>query len=320
MRRIVLAEGEDARIQAAAIRIATEGFAAPILIGDQVRINEAMQQAGAAEGLVEIVDPKTSSFTRSYAEAYHALRKHKGVDLLAAEQAVLSPLVFAAMMVRQGDGDGTIAGAVHTTADTVRAAFQIIGMAEGVKTVSSFIIMLLDQPHHPEPDVLLFADCALTIQPSSEELAQIAISSADSMQALLGETPRVAMLSFSTAGSATHERVSVVSEAVRQARAARPDLAIDGELQFDAAFVPDVASRKAPESALGGRANVLVFPSLEAGNIGYKIAQRIGGAKAIGPILQGLAKPANDLSRGCNEDDVYALVAVTAMQANSMSQ
>ncbi len=319
MRRIVLAEGEDARIQTAAIRIVQEGIAAPILIGDQARINEALRQAGAPEGSIEVVDPQHSSFTKSYAEAYHLLRKHKGVDLAAAEQAMLSPLAFAAMMVRQGDGDGTIAGAVHTTADTVRTAFQIIGMAEGIKNVSSFIIMLLDQPHHPEPEVLLFADCALTIQPSSEELAQIAISSADSMQALLGETPRVALLSFSTAGSARHERVNVVSEAVKLANAERPDLAIDGELQFDAAFVPDVASSKAPDSVLGGRANVLVFPSLEAGNIGYKIAQRIGGAKAIGPIMQGLARPANDLSRGCNADDVYALVAVTAMQANSES-
>lgn len=314
--RIALAEGDDPRVVAGAIRAAREGIARPVLIGAADQVEAAITAAGGddAAGL-SVIDPATSTLTDGYAALFHDLRKHRGVDEAAAAKATSDPLNFAALMVRAGDAEGTIAGAVATTALTVRTAFQIIGRAEGVETVSSFFVMLPDGPAHPLPGPVLFADCGLVIDPSAEELAQIAVSSAQSLHALLGEAARIAFLSFSTKGSARHKRVDKVTDALDIARALRPDLTMDGELQFDAAFVPGVAASKAPQSPLEGRANVFVFPSLEAGNIGYKIAQRIGGARAIGPILQGLAAPANDLSRGCTADDVYDLIAVTGAQA-----
>ena len=224
-------------------------------------------------------------------------------------------LTYAAMMVRLRDADGTIGGAVHTSGDTIRTALQLIGRADGARTVSSFFLMLLEREHHGTARILMFADCALIVQPTIEELAQIALSSARSYKALVGNSPRVAMLSFSTAGSAVHKRATHIQAATALVRTLKPDLIIDGELQFDAATVPTVSASKAPDSVLAGEANILVFPSLEAANIGYKIAQRIGGADAIGPIIQGLARPANDLSRGCSAEDVYRLMAVTAVQA-----
>ncbi len=314
-RRIVLSEGEDDRIQAAAVRAAKEGLATPVLVGDEAIIRRGLERFDTAQG-IEVVDPRTSTLAMAFADAYLVLRRHKGVDEVAAARAVLDPLVFAALMVRQGEGDGTVGGAVHTTGDTVRVAFQVIGVAEGVERASSFMLMFLDASVREQCGVVVFADCALIVQPDARQLAQIVVSSADSLSSLLDETPRVALLSFSTLGSASHERVDLVAEATRLAKSARPELDIVGELQFDAAFVPAVAARKAPGSAVAGKANVFVFPSLEAGNIGYKIAQRIGGARAVGPVLQGLAKPANDLSRGCDVVDVHALIAVTAMQAN----
>jgi len=261
---------------------------------------------------IEIADPATSDRLDAYSAAYHDLRKHKGVDEAAARKAMLSPLGFAAMMVRQGDADGTIGGAVATTGETVRTALQIVGMAPGNKIVSSFFLMLLAAPYHRP---VVFADCGLVIEPSAAELAEIAIASSASFTALTGQAPKAAMLSFSTKGSARAPSIDRTAEALKIVRAAAPDLAIDGELQFDAAFVPDVAARKAPGSPIEGAANVFIFPNLDAGNIGYKIAQRLGGATALGPILQGLAKPANDLSRGCSADDVYQMIAVTGAQA-----
>ncbi|MEM7224483.1 MAG: phosphate acetyltransferase [Pseudomonadota bacterium] len=314
-KRIVLSEGEDPRIAEGAARAHAEGIAQPVLVGRADVVAERLSAAGADPAAFEIVDPAAAARAEAYATAFHELRKHKGVDEAAARAAMRDPLQFAAMMVRQGDGDGTIGGAVATTADTVRAALQIIGRAPGVKTVSSFFLMMLCEAHHPKQGVLVFADCGLIVEPSVEELSQIAISSADSFQALAQETPRIAMLSFSTAGSAKHERVERVVAATEMVKSARPDLTVDGEIQFDAAFVPAISASKAPNSPLEGEANVLVFPGLEAANIGYKIAQRIGGAKAVGPILQGLARPANDLSRGCSADDVFHLIAVTSVQA-----
>jgi phosphate acetyltransferase len=313
--RIVLAEGEDPRIVEAALRAVREGIARIVLVGDREVIGARLAAAGARPGEVDIEDPASSALTPRFAAAYHALRRGKGVDEAAAAQAVEMPLVFAAMMVREGEAAGTVGGAVATTADTVRAALQTIGRAPGVGLVSSFFLMMLCEAHHVKKGAFVFADCGLVVDPDATGLADIAVTSARSYEALAGKPAKVAMLSFSTAGSAAHDRVSKVVEATRLARAAAPELAIDGELQFDSAFVEAVSAAKAPHSALHGEANVFVFPNLDAANIGYKIAQRIGGATAIGPILQGLARPANDLSRGCNADDVFHMLAVTVVQA-----
>ncbi|MDW9934043.1 phosphate acetyltransferase, partial [Sinorhizobium meliloti] len=263
-----------------------------------------------------IEDPACSPLTDDFATAYLERRRSKGVDAAAARAAVLSPLTFAAMMVREGIADGTVGGAVATTADTVRAALQVIGRAPGVGLVSSFFLMMLCEPHHARKGAFVFADCGLVVDPDAAGLADIARMSAKSYEMLAGERAKVAMLSFSTGGSAAHERVSKVVEATGMARRAEPDLIIDGELQFDSAFVGAVCLTKAPHSALRGEANVFVFPNLDAANIGYKIAQRIGGATAIGPILQGLSRPANDLSRGCSAADVFHMIAVTVVQAS----
>ena len=305
-RRILLPEGDDPRIR--------EGTAMARDLADVVVLS-----AEPIEG-VETIDPGALDL-EPHAEAYHALRRQRGVSEEQARDAVRDPLVLAALMVRAGEADGTLAGAAHTTADTVRAAIQMIGPRaadEAKALVSSFFLMLLDRPHHAETaggrDVVVFADCGLVVAPSVQELAQIAVASADSFARFTGATPKVAMLSFSTMGSARHPRVDHVREATEAARALRPDLAIAGELQFDAAFLPGVAASKAPDAAVAGDANVFVFPDLEAGNIGYKIAERIGGAGALGPVLQGLARPANDLSRGCSAQDVADMIAVTAVQ------
>jgi phosphate acetyltransferase len=314
-RRIVLAEGDDPRVVEAALRTRREGIAEIILIGDVTRIRSeiAARDGNAADFAIE--DPRISPRSSVYAELYFHLRKHKGVDWGAASGAMRDPMGYAAMMVRQGDADGVVGGAVATTTHTVRTALQIIGKAPKSRIVSSFFLILLCQPVHAKKGAFVFADCGLVVDPDTAELADIAVASAESFEALMNATPRVAMLSFSTMGSAAHERVNKVIDATRLAKAARPGLLVEGELQFDAAFVPAIAQAKAPDSSAGGEANVFVFPNIEAGNIGYKIAQRVGNALAIGPILQGLAKPANDLSRGCSAEDVYYMIAVTSVQA-----
>ncbi|MEL6452393.1 MAG: phosphate acetyltransferase [Pseudomonadota bacterium] len=313
---IVLSEGHDPRVVAAAVRAVAHGTATITLVGDTDQIAAALAAEGAAPSdSLNIADHATSPHLTEVAEAWHALRQHKGVSASDAADQVRNPMLFAAMLVRLGHADGTVGGAVATTSDTVRAALQAIGKAPGAPLVSSFFLMVPPGGHDAGRAALIFSDAGLVIDPTAPDLAAIAAQSAASFQALTADTPKVAMLSFSTKGSARHSAVSKVSEATSLLHAAHPDLAADGELQFDAAFVPEVAASKAKGSHVAGLANIMIFPNLDAGNIGYKIAQRLGGYTAIGPILQGLAKPANDLSRGCTADDVLHMIAITTLQA-----
>jgi len=315
-KKIVLSEGGDPRAVQATVDARKQGIARVALIGPAEEIRARFAALGVApDAGVEIHDPANSPLIGELAEAFYQRRRHKGVTPDQALAAARSPHVFAALLVHAGHADGTVGGAVATTAEIVRTAIQVIGPAPGASLVSSFFLMLFCQSHHIKKGAHVFADSGLVVDPNAEEMAQIALTSAQSFAALTGDLPRVAMLSFSTKGSATHTSVSKVVTATEIARATDPALLIDGELQFDAAFIPDVAASKARDSALGGNANVFIFPNLESGNIAYKIAQRVGGAVAIGPVLQGLAKPANDLSRGCSSEDILHMIAVTAAQA-----
>jgi phosphate acetyltransferase len=320
-RKIVLSEGNDPRVVEAAIEATRKKIARIILVGARAEVEKQLASFGSVAGeRIEIFDPDTSDIMPSFSEAYHALRAHKGMTLERAEEDVRNPAICAALLVRLGYADGTLGGAVLTTAEIVRAALTVIGLAKNAKLVSSFFLMLFCADHHVKKGAHVFADAGLVVDPNAEELAEIAIQSAGSFHALLEETARIAMLSFSTRGSSTHRAVSKVVKATDIIRNRAPNLIVDGELQFDAAFVPEVASRKAPDSPLKGEANVFVFPSLESGNIAYKIGQRLGHAVAIGPILQGLALPANDLSRGCSAEDVLYMIAVTAAQVSETRQ
>jgi len=313
--RIVLSEGEDPRVLQAAAWATREGTARIVLIAERAKTARVAAQAGIDLAGIELVDPADSPLAPVFAQRLFELRQQKGMTREQAQHAVRNPLCFANLMVRLGHADGSVAGAVRTTADVVRNAIQIIGVDPSFKLVSSFFLMMLCEPFHTLKGGLIFADCGLVVEPNAAELAEIAMAAADSARALLMEEPRVAMLSFSTSGSAKHASVDKVVEAARRVRQARPGLAIDGDVQLDAAIVAEIASRKLPDSQVKGRANVLIFPNLEAGNIGYKLAERVGGAVAIGPLLQGLAKPANDLSRGCSAEDVFHVIAVTVVQA-----
>ncbi len=313
---IALSEGADPRVVRAAATAARDQIARIILVGAHDAVAKALAAAdGAPDGAITIHDPKNSTLSEDFAKSLHELRKHKGMTPEIAQRAMRDPLTYAAMLVRTGHADGTVGGAVRTTADVVRTALQVIGKAPGTAMVSSFFLMVLDGSDTGPARTLIFSDCALVVDPDAKAMANIALASAQSFEALVGDTPLVAMLSFSTKGSARHARVTKVRKAVQIARAAHPNLSLDGELQFDAAFDARVATAKAPGSQVAGQANVFIFPNLDAGNIGYKIAQRIGGATAIGPVLQGLARPANDLSRGCTESDVLHMIGVTAVQA-----
>ncbi len=317
-RLIVLSEGSDPRVIEAAIDARARRIARLILVGPRAEVEAGFAAAGheIVPG-IEIHDPVSSPLCDTLAYLYYEKRKRKGVTPELAREAVCDPHVYAAALVAAGHADGTIGGAVAPTADIVRTAIQVIGPHKNANLVSSFFLMLFCASHHTKKGAHVFADSGLVIDPDAAEMAMIAGASAQSLRDLTGETPRVAMLSFSTRGSASHTSVSKVVEATARAKAAYPNLLIDGELQFDAAFEPGVASAKAADSPLKGEANVFIFPNLESGNIAYKIAQRIGGAVAIGPILQGLAKPANDLSRGCSAEDILHMIAVTAAQADA---
>ena len=313
VKHIVLPEGEESRNVQAAVKIVSQGIATLTLLGDPAKVKEVA--AGASLEGLEIIDPKTSDKCEQYAATLYELRKAKGMTPEQAAELVKDPMYYGVMMVKMGDADGLVSGAIHSTGDMLRPALQIIKSKPGIKTVSSCFLMECPNKAYGDDGVMVFADCAVNIDPDAEQLASIALGAADSARALAGIEPRVAMLSFSTKGSAKHDLVTKVQEATRIAKELDPGLMLDGELQLDAAIVESVGQLKAPGSPVAGKANVLVFPGLEAGNIGYKLVQRLAGAEAYGPILQGIAKPCNYLSRGCSVDDIVATVAITAAQA-----
>lgn len=313
---IVLPEGTEERTLKAADKILNEEISNIILIGDPPEIEKKAQQMALTNiSKAILINPKGHDKKEEYINLLVELRKSKGMTPEKAAKLVEDPLFLACLMIKNGDADGEIAGAQNTTGDVLRPALQIIKTIPGVKVVSGAFIMYTQTPQYGENGVLLFADCAVMPNPNSEELASIAISSAKTMRSLIGVEPKVAMLSFSTKGSAQHEMVDKVKEATEIAKNLNPELMIDGELQADAALVSEVGKSKAPGSSIAGNANVLVFPTLESGNIGYKLVQRLGNSQAIGPVLQGMASPVNDLSRGCSVEDIYNMVIITANQA-----
>lgn len=313
-RRIVLPEGTEVRTLKGAAIAAAEGLAEPILLGSEVEIRALAAQEGVPLDGLTIVDIEGSENLPAFAELFYELRKHKGMTPEKAAQTVRNPLYFGNLMLMRGLADGLLAGADNTTGDVLRAALQTVKTKPGIKTVSGAFVMIVPNQSYGDDGVLIFGDCAVNPNPDSQQLADITISCAETKRSLIGGEANVAMLSFSTKGSAKHENVDKVTEALALVKEKQPDLAVDGELQLDAAIVPSVAAKKAPGSTVAGHANVLVFPDLQAGNIGYKLVQRFAGATAIGPILQGMAKPVNDLSRGCSVQDVVDMIAITALQ------
>ena len=316
LRRIVLPEGDEPRTLEAADRLLADQSAKLILIGDADKIHAMAADKGLKHiGEATIVNPETDPKMPVYADLLYELRKNKGMTHEEAEQKAKDPLYLGCLMIKNGDADGEVAGARGTTADTIRPAFQIIKTQPGVSVVSGAFLMITPATQLGENGLLVFADCAVNPCPTAPELAQIAISTAETARVLDGYEPRVAMLSFSTKGSAKHELIDKVTEATRLIKEKAPALQIDGELQADAALVPEVGAHKAPGSTVAGKANVLVFPDLQDGNFGYKLVVRFSGTQGIGPILQGIAAPVNDLSGGCKVDDIVKMVIITANQA-----
>jgi phosphate acetyltransferase len=314
--RIVLPEGTEPRTLKAAEIILHEKIARLILLGNKAGVLEKSAELGVDISEAEIVDPATDPRRETYASTMVEIRKEKGLTMEEALTMLNDPLCFGPMMIKCGDADGELAGAINSTGDVLRPAFQFIKTAPGCSVVSGAFLMFVDKSFG-EDGILVFADCAVMPDPTEVQLAEIAVSTAKTAKAIVGMEPRVAMLSFSTKGSAKHPLVEKVQKATKLAQEMAPDIMIDGELQLDAALVKEVGELKAPHSKVAGRANVLVFPGLESGNIGYKLVQRLAGAEAIGPVLQGMAAPINDLSRGCSVTDIVNMVAVTANQAGN---
>ncbi len=308
-RIVVLPESHDERVLKAAEMIIAEGFASVITIGNEEKIYAKANELNLTLNGLRIYNPEKSELTNDFANYFFNLRKSKGITYEEAKATMKKDLFFGAMLVRENMAQSSVAGSTASTGDVLRAAFQVVGMDEGISIVSSFFLMIF-----PER-VFSFADCAVVPNPNAQQLADIAITTADNHKILTGEEPHVAMLSFSTMGSAKHELVDKVLEATKIAKQKRPDLSLDGELQFDAAIIDSIGKRKAPQSSVAGRANVLAFPDLNSGNIGYKIAERLGGAIAVGPIVQGLKKPLFDLSRGCSVEDIVNTAAISCLMA-----
>ena len=313
-KRIVLPEGAEERTVKAAAILLKEGICDVILLGDEEKIAAYGEDLTGAT----IINPKKADCLQEYADTLYELRKAKGMTPEKARETIKNTLFYACMMIKEGKADGMVSGAINTTGNTLRPGLQIIKMAKGINTISSCFIMEIPNKEYGDNGLMLFGDCAININPNPDELASIAIATANTAKTLLGMDPKVAMLSFSTKGSAKHENVDKVTAALAKVKELAPDLDVDGELQADAAMVPKVAALKAPGSKVAGHANVLIFPDLQAGNIGYKLVQRLAGAEAVGPVSQGFAKPINDLSRGCSIADIVSVVAITAVQAQAI--
>ena len=318
VKHILLPEGSEERTVQAARIITDEKIAKVTLLGDEEEIKKVAEKFNVCLCGIDIINPLTDPDFEHYANGFYELRKAKGMTPEKARETIKNTLFYACMMIKEGKADGMVSGAINTTGNTLRPGLQIIKMAKGINTISSCFIMEIPNKEYGDNGLMLFGDCAININPNPDELASIAIATANTAKTLLGMDPKVAMLSFSTKGSAKHENVDKVTAALAKVKELAPDLDVDGELQADAAMVSKVAALKAPGSKVAGHANVLIFPDLQAGNIGYKLVQRLAGAEAVGPVSQGFAKPINDLSRGCSIADIVSVVAITAVQAQAI--
>lgn len=315
IKTIVLPEANDIRTLKAVDIMSKDEFCNIVLIGNKEDIINLANENKLDISKAEIIEPNNSEEFETYVNAFYELRKHKGMTIEKARELIADPVFFGMMMVKQEKADGLVSGAAHSTADTLRPALQILKTKPGTKLVSTFVVMSVPNCEYGENGVFVFSDCGLNQNPNSEELSEIAIASANSFEQIIGKVPKVAMLSYSTYGSAKAEEVDKVRNATNLIKEKMPDLLVDGEMQFDAAIVPDIAKSKAPGSNVAGKANTIIFPDLQAGNIGYKLVERLAKAEAYGPICQGMAKPVNDLSRGCKAEDIVGVVAITCVQA-----